>query len=92
MSRWGKISKWWNNDRDPNYKEQDYKALRKLQLDQAVDKLVREHGWIAKIEDADLLLSLYVTCANLEEYRYCQKELRRIYYGGYIRYDNERLR
>lgn len=76
------------NKYTPEVEEQ----LRLREAEKAMDKLVREHGWVAKIEDAYLMISSYFVCKNSEELEHCKEYLRKKYYPGYQSYDNERLR
>lgn len=64
---------------------------RKRELYLAMDKLVKEHPYIATIEEAYLRIVLYTHCENMQENELCKEYLRQKYYSGYGRYDDERL-
>ena len=60
------------------------------ELEKAMDKLVKEHPVLNKIEDSYLMINSYISCKNADEYEYCRKYLRKRYLKSYRRYDKER--
>lgn len=60
-------------------------------LSTAMDKLVRDHSWFAKIDDSYFYIGMYVQCNNMKEYEFCKEYLKNRYSSGFLRYDNERL-
>ncbi len=61
-------------------------------IEDAMDKLISENPLINTIDEAYQKIPLYYTCSSKEEEEYCRAILHRKYYGGYRRYDDERLR
>ena len=67
------------------------KQQRLSQLEQAMDKLVKEHPVFNKIEDSYSFINMYMSCRNADESEYCRQYLKKRYLSGYRRYDKERL-
>ncbi len=60
------------------------------ELEKAMDKLVKEHPVLNKIEDSYPMINNYISCKNTDEYEYCYRYLRKRYLASYRRYDKER--
>ena len=60
------------------------------EIEKAMDKLVKDHAVLNRIEDSYSLIDLYITCKNDDEYEHCRKYLKKRYLKSFKRYDKER--
>ena len=65
---------------------------RAILLEDSMNRLVKEHPTIENLDEAYNLINQYFECSDQKEYKYCQDYLKKLYYKGYFRYDDERLR
>jgi len=70
-----------------------YRIRRIPELQAAMDRLMKEHMVISKIEDLYELISMYIFCWDKQEDDYCKDYINKQYLSkAYGRYDDERLK
>ena len=69
------------NQREDDYCKEylkgHYRIRRKPKLEAAMDRLMREHMVISKIEDLYELTSMYILCWDKQENDYCKDYIKR---------------